>query len=195
VILSDGRLHSSIYTLLPEPRIIFVGLIEGDATKGYTLPFRIGSNVHSIHLALSLDPDSFDPPMPLPGNEWWWAYKRRVFSLDPPPLDQLESADLAELQLRIKHAAIRQEKALTQIRREVEAFENSERLPSARRERIPDSVRLFVWQRDNGVCVRCGSNQKLEFDHIIPVIKGGANTERNIQLLCETCNRQKGESI
>ncbi|MGH9199405.1 MAG: HNH endonuclease [Acidimicrobiia bacterium] len=34
-----------------------------------------------------------------------------------------------------------------------------------------------------------------EFDHIIPLATGGSNTERNVQLLCESCNRQKGARI
>jgi len=78
---------------------------------------------------------------------------------------------------------------------ELVPLENVEQADIARRERIPDSVRLFVWQRDQGKCVKCGSAEKLEFDHIIPVIKGGSNTERNVQLLCEQCNRTKGASI
>ena len=83
----------------------------------------------------------------------------------------------------------------TFVRREIEALENVERLDVARRARIPDSVRLFVWQRDQGKCVKCGRAEKLEFDHIIPVAKGGSDTERNIQLLCEQCNRAKGTDI
>jgi hypothetical protein len=63
------------------------------------------------------------------------------------------------------------------------------------RESIPDDVKLFVWQRDGGRCVKCGSQENLEFDHIIPVAKGGSNTARNIQLLCETCNRSKGANL
>lgn len=31
--------------------------------------------------------------------------------------------------------------------------------------------------------------------HIIPVSKRDSNTDRNIQLLCEICNRQKGQMI
>ncbi len=63
------------------------------------------------------------------------------------------------------------------------------------RERIPSDVQNFVWKRDGGRCVVCGSNEKLEFDHIIPVSKGGSNTPRNIQLLCEKHNRHKGGNI
>ncbi len=63
------------------------------------------------------------------------------------------------------------------------------------RKSIPESVRHEVWRRDKGRCVECGSKEKLEFDHIIPVSKGGANTARNIQLLCESCNRKKSNKI
>ena len=60
---------------------------------------------------------------------------------------------------------------------------------------IPSSVKIAVWRRDGGKCVECGSKEKLEYDHIIPVSKGGSSTERNIQLLCEKCNRKKSASI
>lgn len=66
---------------------------------------------------------------------------------------------------------------------------------SERTRRIPQQVMNNVWNRDNGKCVSCGSNQNLEFDHIIPYSKGGSNTYRNIQLLCESCNRQKSSKI
>jgi len=60
---------------------------------------------------------------------------------------------------------------------------------------ISEQVKNAVWRRDEGKCVQCGSNENLEFDHIIPHSKGGANTKRNIQLLCESCNRKKSDKI
>lgn len=63
------------------------------------------------------------------------------------------------------------------------------------RHHISKEVRREVWLRDKGHCVECGSNKKLEFDHIIPVSKGGSNTTRNIRLLCEECNRKKSDNI
>ena len=60
---------------------------------------------------------------------------------------------------------------------------------------IPSNVKISVWRRDHGKCVDCGSKEKLEYDHIIPITKGGSNTERNIQLLCEKCNRKKSANI
>jgi len=63
------------------------------------------------------------------------------------------------------------------------------------RRAIPDRIKVFVWQRDGGKCVQCGSTEKLEYDHIIPLSRGGSNSARNIQLLCQDCNRRKGNSI
>ncbi|MQA00379.1 MAG: hypothetical protein GEU80_13805 [Dehalococcoidia bacterium] len=70
-----------------------------------------------------------------------------------------------------------------------------EDLASARRERIPDEVRAFVWHRDDGRCTQCGAEDDLQFDHVIPVAKGGGNAPENIQVLCGDCNRAKSDSI
>ncbi|HEX3625401.1 MAG TPA: hypothetical protein VH280_08250 [Verrucomicrobiae bacterium] len=46
------------------------------------------------------------------------------------------------------------------------------------RKSVPTDVRREVWRRDGGVCVKCGSRVNLEYDHIVPVSKGGSNTAR-----------------
>ncbi len=66
---------------------------------------------------------------------------------------------------------------------------------SLTRERISTEVRRAVWIRDQGMCARCKSRERLEYDHIVPVARGGSNTERNIELLCEVCNRAKSDAI
>jgi len=73
----------------------------------------------------------------------------------------------------------------------------SDEQPNQRREAIPPEVKREVWRRDEGKCAKpgCGSRVNLEYDHIIPVSKGGSNTARNIQLLCEKHNREKRDSI
>jgi len=119
----------------------------------------------------------------------WWAYKDTVLEVE----DIVSDADTARL--LVKHFMLKRSRHYEKIRREVEALENLEKLQRVEREPIPEAVRLFVWQRDRGQCVKCGARQRLEFDHIIPVAAGGSNTERNIQLLCESCNRSKGSTI
>lgn len=61
--------------------------------------------------------------------------------------------------------------------------------------RIPRDVRQRVWQRYGGRCAECNSTHYLEFDHIIPVARGGGNSDSNIQLLCRGCNSQKSDNI
>ncbi len=61
---------------------------------------------------------------------------------------------------------------------------------------IPTWVKLDVWKRDGGKCTKCGSEENLHFDHIIPWSKGGASsTPDNIQLLCGKHNLQKHDRI
>ena len=64
-----------------------------------------------------------------------------------------------------------------------------------RREAIPRAVQREVWQRDGGRCVECSTREKLCFDHIVPFSRGGSNSVRNLQLLCEGCNLSKGNRI
>jgi 5-methylcytosine-specific restriction endonuclease McrA len=119
-----------------------------------------------------------------------WAYRDLVLHIDEPePRDEHKEA------VMVKHFILHRERDYERVRREVEALENLEKIDRLPREPIPESVRLFVWQRDGGKCVKCGSRERLEFDHIIPLAAGGSNTERNIQLLCEGCNRSKGCTI
>lgn len=60
---------------------------------------------------------------------------------------------------------------------------------------ISQETKTAVWQRDGGRCVQCGARDYLEFDHVIPHSKGGANTVENLQLLCRRCNLGKRDSI
>lgn len=81
-------------------------------------------------------------------------------------------------------------------RQEIERFfRQGESEQPCFRTAIPAAVRQAVWRRDEGRCAKCGRRERLEFDHIVPISRGGANTERNIELLCELCNRAKSDRI
>jgi SAD/SRA domain/HNH endonuclease len=61
---------------------------------------------------------------------------------------------------------------------------------------IPTQVKLEVWKRDKGNCIKCGSTNNLHFDHIIPYTKGGSSRDAaNIQLLCDRHNLAKSDKI
>lgn len=44
---------------------------------------------------------------------------------------------------------------------------------------------------ESSCCVLCGAKDKLSIDHKVPVIKGGANSVNNVQILCMPCNLKK----
>lgn len=65
---------------------------------------------------------------------------------------------------------------------------------------IPAAVRGAVWERDGGRCTfvseagrRCDSDVRLEFDHVVPVARGGASTAANLRLLCRAHNQHAAE--
>jgi hypothetical protein len=61
---------------------------------------------------------------------------------------------------------------------------------------IPTAVKVEVWKRDQGRCVRCGSEENLHFDHDIPFSKGGSSiTAENVRLLCAKHNLEKSNKI
>jgi len=47
-----------------------------------------------------------------------------------------------------------------------------------------------IFERDK-ICVYCGSNKKLELDHIISLKKGGTGMFNNFVLACKKCNTSK----
>ena len=61
---------------------------------------------------------------------------------------------------------------------------------------IPGKVKLEVYKRDNGQCVKCGSKDNLHFDHLLPYSKGVTSLRTsNIQILCARHNLEKSDSL
>lgn len=59
-------------------------------------------------------------------------------------------------------------------------------------------VRHAMWERQQGRCFYCEREVALEhaeFDHIVPVSKGGKNGQYNLVIACVACNRQKGNAL
>lgn len=60
---------------------------------------------------------------------------------------------------------------------------------------IPARVKVRIFDRCNGRCNECGvaivGAIRPQFDHVISIINGGANAERNLQLLCQPCHAAK----
>ena len=48
-----------------------------------------------------------------------------------------------------------------------------------------------VVAKSGSKCKKCGSNERLEVDHIVPIHAGGTTDEDNLQVLCHDCHREK----
>src|SRR6187402_3342056 len=120
------------------------------------------------------------------GRTYWWCQDRFYWEDDGlTPRDVLalvtERHQRAQKRLARAHAALEHEAQQQQ--------------DANRREPIPRDVRRAVWTRDGGACVDCGEQFELQFDHVIPLALGGANTIDNLQVLCGDCNRAKGATV
>ncbi len=61
---------------------------------------------------------------------------------------------------------------------------------------IPFKTKIRVVRRDNYTCQECSKHlqdDEVEFDHEIPIAKGGSSEEHNIRLTCYDCNREKSD--
>lgn len=67
------------------------------------------------------------------------------------------------------------------------------------RQTIPQWAKKAVFYRDRGRCVLCNRDlsslvslqNEENFDHMVPLVRGGINDVTNLQLLCAECNRKK----
>jgi hypothetical protein len=74
--------------------------------------------------------------------------------------------------------------------------------PSKNARHIPAEVRRAVHERDGGRCTftsakgcRCAETRFLQFDHIIPLARGGKSTVENLRLRCRAHNQYEAERM
>ncbi len=117
-------------------------------------------------------------------KEGIWAYNG-VFELMDSWIEKSEGRGVFKFKLKVTDITI--------VEKEKRKFELKD-LDHNRM--IPTSIKLEVWKRDKGRCVKCGSADNLHFDHILPFSKGGTSLRaENIQLLCARHNLEKSDSI
>lgn len=137
------------------------------------------------HRAIMRDQQSVPVPVAEDQRRTWWMFRGRFFWED----DGLAPAEV----MALVHE--RERRRRRRIDRAMDMMLANDTARGPRREAPPEDVRREVFRRDGGRCTRCGSDELLQFDHIIPVALGGAPTPANLQLLCAPCNRDKGADL
>jgi 5-methylcytosine-specific restriction endonuclease McrA len=113
---------------------------------------------------------------------------------------QLPSGDVAQVFDRALDALV------AQLEKQKFAATEKPRTPSSRPRtdprHIPPDVKRAVWARDGGQCTfvsdtghRCGARKFLEFDHEIPVARGGQATIGGMRLRCRAHNQYEAERV
>jgi 5-methylcytosine-specific restriction endonuclease McrA len=127
-----------------------------------------------------------DSPVPLmrDGRRVLWTFHNSFYWDD----EELSAADVMAL-------VYQRERRSRQKLETAHSLLRADQAGRPTRAAIPRDVRRTVFERDGGRCVECGSNFDLQYDHILPVARGGATTVQNLQLLCADCNRRKSDSL
>jgi 5-methylcytosine-specific restriction endonuclease McrA len=120
----------------------------------------------------------------LQGRRRLWHFHERFFW----DSDDLSPEDVRALLLQ-------RERKLQQQIRSAHSVMRAEEAGRPTRVPIPTELRRAVFERDGGQCVQCEGRFDLQYDHILPVARGGATTIENLQLLCADCNRRKSDSL
>lgn len=81
----------------------------------------------------------------------------------------------------------------------IDFIEWEEKVPRERRirKKLPITVKRKVMEMGGHRCASCGEMEadKLEIDHIIPLVVGGSDKPENLQILCRSCNGKKNADL
>jgi hypothetical protein len=111
-----------------------------------------------------------------PLNQPCYLFGPVVWELKPAEISQSEKGIVLLFEQTIEN----QQRGLQRLRQDSRGA-----LTGNAGEFIPETVRVFVWRRDGGKCVKCGSRQALEFQRLVPNARG--NAPDCFRLLCGRC--------
>lgn len=120
----------------------------------------------------------------------FWCFKDKLVWVNRP---SRSSSDYEFISLKVEEFFYETEDEFLRLKQKVERLRNlKENRKSATRGYITDEVLAFVLFRDEEQCVNCSSKQNLQFDHILPISRGGSDEPDNLRVLCRSCNLARG---
>ena len=119
----------------------------------------------------------------------FWLYKKYLLCVDRCCISK---DDFDYIKLKVDEFILLGNEEVTLLKNKVNRLKEMTNLSGNRRNKIPDEILSFILKRDSGECVACGSKENLQFDHILPVSKGGNDEPENLRVLCRSCNLSRG---
>lgn len=152
------------------------------------------------------DPNSYPGPKGEPDEQGLFPFERELIQAEKLEIErQSMVASGFRLQIEVAvqgaieaglgmwgdgHGGYLMDVVLSEIRKYIPA---PDRAPDPRnKHKINPGRRLRILARDGYQCLKCGTNNDLCMDHIVPISRGGETDDDNLQTLCRTCNLQKG---
>ena len=68
-------------------------------------------------------------------------------------------------------------------------------VPAWRTPEASGALRAWIYARDGGACLECGTVFNLTLDHIWPAVMGGTEWASNLQTLCQSCNSRRKRAV
>lgn len=130
---------------------------QGTSARSVTLDIAFPTRVLQEQLTAPLNVDTEYQDKENKGQYAVFMFRNLIFAVSG---DINDSADEEEAILHIKKQTYAEDYKLKRLRQEVEVMERLLSGEGVKREAIPDTVKLIVWNRDEGKCVRCGAREK-----------------------------------
>jgi 5-methylcytosine-specific restriction endonuclease McrA len=168
------------------------------------VPQRLGQNSHATWHASSTPaaPQVRTKIAPLSPDRWAFngSFPGETFDLLIEVRGLLSHAIPSGDYMKVIHYSLLTTRGVLKNRKFGANSSNRQPRSAASQRCIPARTRRAVYERDEGKCAfvhgdgqRCDSKNRLEFDHIRPVARGGTSTLENLRLVCRAHNQYEAE--
>jgi hypothetical protein len=152
-------------------------------------PLRAEATQHNEYLKRILRQGKFDDGKPIE-KERQTIFRGMVADFKPREFPERIPAEITDMECRwFGH--------ICPVVFSAEPFTETTEMRRTGRKVTP-SILMRVARRDNYTCQGCGTHlrdDEIEFDHLIPIAKGGSSEEHNLRVTCFSCNRRKSGSV
>lgn len=121
----------------------------------------------------------------VPNLQRYWFYKNYLLWVNR---NCISRDDYNYIKLKVDEFILHGNEEFARLKNKVNRLKELTLSSGNKRIQISNEICSFVLKRDCEECVICGSKVNLQFDHILPVSKGGNNEPENLRVLCRDCN-------